>query len=224
MIFDPNQKNVAPMYLGTVRGGIITFRPATMEKLPAATPAPFVSSTAGPKPYAQVGEEGVSYAGPHLPDLPAGMVRVVLFGPKAAAVAQSADVRAALESPQRLKLLPVESDQNWGAASSQLVDALFEDHAFAIVALDRNSAHLAEQLGIKVLVPVIALSGDKTLTSNNVPWIFRLPAETAPASALRLIGAAARQSGPNPERLRDVLASGNVLDGMAFLPTGEPTR
>jgi hypothetical protein len=92
----------------------------------------------------------------------------------------------------------------------------------AVVALDRKSAHLAEQLAIKALVPVIALSGDKTLTSNNVPWIFRLPAETAPASALRLVGAAARQSGPNPERLRDVLASGNVLDGMAFLPTGEP--
>jgi len=32
MVFDPNQKNVSPMYLGTVRDGKITYRVATMEK------------------------------------------------------------------------------------------------------------------------------------------------------------------------------------------------
>ena len=32
MVFDPNQKNVAPMYLGTVHNGAITYRPATMEE------------------------------------------------------------------------------------------------------------------------------------------------------------------------------------------------
>ena len=222
MIFDPNQKNVAPMYLGSVRNGSITYRSATMEKLPSASPAASSSAAPDPRPYATVGEDGVSYAGPHLPDLPAGIVRVVLFGPKAAAIAQSAEVRAVLASPEGLELLPIDSEQNWGAASTQLVHALFEDHALAIVALDRNSAHLAEQLGIKALVPVIALSGDKTLTANNVPWIFRLPAEATPASALHHLDAAARQSGPNPERLRDVLASGTALYGVAFLPTGEP--
>jgi hypothetical protein len=119
-------------------------------------------------------------------------------------------------------LLPVESEQNWGAASTQLVHALFDEHALAIVALDRKSAHLAEQMGIKTLVPVLALCDDQSLTSNNVPWIFRLPAGTAPASALRLLRMAWQQTGPNPERLRNVLASGSALDGFAFLPTGEP--
>jgi hypothetical protein len=70
-------------------------------------------------------------------------------------------------------------------------------------------------------VPVVALSSDKTLTSTNVPWIFRLPAETAPAAALRLLEAAEGRSGANPERLRDALASGDELTGFAFLPTGE---
>jgi ABC-type branched-subunit amino acid transport system substrate-binding protein len=37
MVFDPNQKNVAPMYLGTVHNGAITYRVATMEKAPAAS-------------------------------------------------------------------------------------------------------------------------------------------------------------------------------------------
>jgi branched-chain amino acid transport system substrate-binding protein len=222
MIFDPNQKNVAPMYLGTVHNGAITYRVATMEKVPAA---PAVSSTAPapdsrPLPYARIGEDAVAYAGPHLADVPRGVARVALFGPKATAIAQSPDVQPAPGAS--FELIPINSDQNWGAASTQLVRALIDEHALAVIAMDRDSAHLAEQLGIKALVPVLALSGDKSLTSNNVPWIFRLPAETTPASALRLLYAAAQQSGPNPERLREVLASGRPVEGVTFLSTGEP--
>ena len=33
MVFDPNQKNIAPMYLGTVHNGAITYRVARMEKV-----------------------------------------------------------------------------------------------------------------------------------------------------------------------------------------------
>lgn len=118
----------------------------------------------------------------------------------------------------------MDSNQNWGAASTQLVGGLTDQHALAIVALDRDSAHLAEQLALKAFVPVVALSGDKALTSTNIPWIFRLPAATEPASALTMLRAAEAQSGPNPERLRDALASGQSWDGIAFLSTGEPRQ
>jgi hypothetical protein len=37
-----------------------------------------------------------------------------------------------------------------------------------------------------------------------------------------LIEIAAEKSGANPEKLRDVLASGQSIDGIAFLSTGEP--
>jgi branched-chain amino acid transport system substrate-binding protein len=148
-----------------------------------------------------------------------GAAHIVLFGPKAAAVAHSAEVLAAAG---QWRVTTIESDQNWGVASTQLVRALMDEHALAVIALDRNSAHLAEQMGIKALVPVVALSGDKSLTSNNVPWIFRLPAETRPELVLRLLRDAVVQSGVNSERLRDVLASGKPLDGIAFLSTGEP--
>jgi len=97
-----------------------------------------------------------------------------------------------------------------------------DEHALAIVALNSDAAHLAEQLALKTFVPVIALSGDKKLTSTNVPWIFRLPAGTAPVEALRLLETAVARSGANSGRLRDVLASGDQLAGVAFLPTGEP--
>ena len=97
-----------------------------------------------------------------------------------------------------------------------------DERALAIMALDRDAAHLAEQLALKAFVPVIALSSDKKLTSTNVPWIFRLPAKTTPDAALGLLEAAEARSGANPERLRDVLASGEMLSGVAFLPSGEP--
>jgi ABC-type branched-subunit amino acid transport system substrate-binding protein len=222
MVFDPNQKNVAPMYLGTVHNGAITYRVASMEKPPAAGQTPLTRQD----PYARVGEDGVDYAGPHRSDVPAGPVSIVLFGPKAVEVAQSPEMRAELAAAaakgRTWKFLPVASDQSWGAASTQLVHALMDEHPLAIVALDRNSSHLAEQLALKSFVPVVALSGDKSLTSTNVPWIFRMPAETKPSAALRLLEAAAGLSGANPERLRNVLASGDMVSGVAFLPTGEP--
>jgi hypothetical protein len=234
MVFDPNQKNVAPMYLGTVHDGKITYRVVTMEKEAPAQPAPIaqkpaerpIEQTAPEKPYARVGEDGVNYAGPQRPDVPQGQVRVVFFGPQATVAAQSAAIKAQFTAagPQGRKweLLPVASDQNWGAASTQLVHALWDEHALAIVALDRDAAHLSEQLALKAFVPVVALSDDKALTSTNVPWIFRLPAGTTPDAALRLLQTAAKRSGPNPEKLRCVLASGSELDGIAFLSTGEP--
>jgi hypothetical protein len=224
MVFDPNQKNVAPLYLGTVHNGAISYRVALMDKAPAASAA----SAAPQSPYARVGEDGVDYAGPHRSYVPPGPVRVVIFGPHANEVAQSPEVRAELayaaSKGRAWKLEPVASDQNWGLASTQLVHALMNKHALAIVALDRDAAHLAEQLALKAFVPVVALSSDKKLTSTNIPWIFRLPPETTPAAALRLLEAAAVRSGPNPERLRDVLASGSSISGVAFLPTGEPRR
>lgn len=240
MIFDPNQKNVAPMYLGTVHNGAITYRIATMDKserspasvpaareLPAAPsvpqPAPPTANVASPPqrpgpaivPYAHVGEDGVMYAGPHATGADPGRTSIILFGPKADEVAASL-------SSKYLDLVAVKSDQSWGADSSQLVAALFDRRALAIIALDRNSSHLAEQLALKAFVPVIALSDDVSLTSTNIPWIFRLPAKSSPSSAFALLNAALLRSGRNPESLRNVLASGRDIGGIAFLPTGEP--
>ena len=245
MVFDPNLKNVAPLYLGTVHNGAISYRVATMDKEPPPAKETIAQPSAvgqtplareevptvgqGPAspqvPYARVGEDGVSYNGPSRGDVPAGPIPVILFGPEAAEIAASPEVQAeiafAAAHGRPWKLLPVASDQNWGAASTGLVHALMDEHAIAIVALDRNSSHLAEQLALKSFVPVLAISSDRSLTSNNIPWIFRLQPETTPATALRMLVAAVCRSGANPEGLRDVLASGVEVTGVAFLPTGE---
>ena len=51
-------------------------------------------------------------------------------------------------------------------------------NATAVIATDRNSSHLAEQLAVKAFVPLIAMSADRALFAANIPWIFRLPGET----------------------------------------------
>ena len=226
MVFDPINKNVSPMYLGTVHDGAISYRLAPIDRtqpqqiaVPAAQSAPVAEPSSAAAPYARVGEVGVSYNGPHDADLPQGPAKLVLFGPNAQDLARSSSL-----SSSPWKLLPVNSVQNWGAATTQLVHAVEDEHPLAILALDRDAAHLAEQLSLKAFVPVIALSDDRALTSANIPWIFRLPASTGPAEALKIVVQAARTSGNNPERLRDVLASGTTLVGIRFTPTGEPTR
>ena len=230
MIFDPNQKNATPMFLGTVHNGAITYRPASVNKTSAAAQAPAPAApapaAASPSaPYARVGEEGAEYLGPRTANLPPGPVRVIVFGRGAAQIVQNPEVLSVLRvGSLKLSLLPVESGQSWGAASTQLVHALMDGHALAILALDRDAAHLAEQLALKCFVPVVALSNDQSLTSANIPWIFRLPAATTPAAALGVLQQAAARQGPNPERVRDLLASGDTIAGMAFLPTGEPRR
>ncbi len=218
------------MYLGTVHVGAISYRVATMAPAVRPTPLARMEGMRSPgqsnAPYARVGEDGVDYAGPHRPNVPAGSLKVVLFGPHADVVAQSAEMQAQLRGaigpgtggrccPSRAIRTGARLQRSW-------CSALMDEHALAIMALDRDAAHLSEQLALKAFVPVVALSEDKMLTSTNVPWIFRLPAATTPAAALRLIQSAAEQSGANPERLRDVLASGQSIDGVAFLSTGEP--
>lgn len=237
MVFDPNQKNVAPMYIGTVHDGSISYKRATMEKEPSEQSSLRDAPSGGlpsqkaqseePKPYARVGEDGVKYYGPTRPDVAAGPLRIVLFGPHAQQIAVSSALKPLLAEAQNQRaweLVPVASDQNWGVASTQLVHALWDQHALAIIALDRNSAHLAEQLALKAFIPVLALSDDSALTSTNIAWIFRLPASGSPAEALRAIQTAEARSGPNAQRLRNVLASGDTLAGIAFLPTGDLRR
>ena len=202
MVFDPNSKNVVPLYLATVHNGAIRYRRYGMEKA-----------------YARVGEGGVAYFGPPVPDAPSGPMRLVVFGPAAAQITSAPAVQAALAPlGDRYLLAPVDADKPWGQASTELVDLLYGGNAVGILAVGRNASHLAEQLAAKVFIPVVALSADASLTAVNLPWIFRLPAETAPEEAIRMIAAAAARAGPNRGRLRDALAASGRFDGR-----GEPT-
>ncbi len=89
MVFDPNNKNVSPMFLGSVHEGKITYRVAPMSAGDRHSATSTQQESQAREPYARVGEEGVGYAGPHGVELPQGKATLVLFGPHAAAVAAS---------------------------------------------------------------------------------------------------------------------------------------
>lgn len=209
MRFDPNCKNVSPMFLATVRKGVIEYRRITMEK-----------------PYAKVGDDGVSYTGPSLPSVKTGEAHIAVFGPQADQAIGSAELRSLAQSSgdgaSRVSLIGISSESSWGKASNRLIEAVYQDHVLGIIALDRASSHLAEQIGTKAFVPVIAISADRMLTSTNIPWIFRVPAQTTLARAVQCMRSAISAAGPNREKIRAVLGSGVPIGGMKFQATGEP--
>jgi branched-chain amino acid transport system substrate-binding protein len=199
MVFDPNAKNIAPMYLGKVKGGKFSFRRYPMDK-----------------PYATVGEGGAGFSGPAVADARGPERRIVVFGP-------GAEREAAQLSAPGYSLAGISSDVPWGKAADALVKEVYDPAVIGIVATDRLSAHLAGQIAVKTFLPVIALSSDRTLTSANVPWIFRLDAGTPLRDAIQCLADAVAKAGPNRGRIRDYLAGGNSLAGRySFGITGEP--
>jgi len=199
MTFDPNAKNIAPMYLGTMRDGKFAFRRYTMEK-----------------PYATVGENGVGYAGPEIADATGPELKIGLFGP-------GADKLASTIQAAGYKLVGVDSDVPWGKASTGLVKLVYDPSVIGLVAVGREPAHLAEQIAVKTFLPVLAISSDRALTSTNVPWIFRVGPEVPAEEAVRCLSAAAARAGPNRGRIRSLLASGQpVARKFAFASNGEP--
>ena len=213
MIFDPNCKNIAPLFLAHVHNGSIEYRRITMEK-----------------PYARVGEDGVQYAGPALADEETGDQQIGVFGPRADEVVRSAAVMRILRAIngeghavacRRISLIAIPSQLSWGKASNELVKAVYQDHALALIALDRPSSHLAEQIAVKSFIPVVAISSDRALTTTNIPWIFRLPEGTPIEQALGSLAEAIRRAGPNREKIRNLLASGTPVGGATFESTGE---
>ena len=80
-----------------------------------------------------------------------------------------------LPEGRRLSIVPRDQSGPWGRTANEVVHLVYEDQAVAIVtSLDGGSAHLAEQVGNKVGIPVVTLSTDPTTTQINLPWIFRL--------------------------------------------------
>ncbi|HEX9007235.1 MAG TPA: ABC transporter substrate-binding protein, partial [Bacteroidota bacterium] len=113
MVFDPNCKNISPMYLASVKGGRIEYRRASMEKA-----------------YARVGEQGVQYLGPPLADEAVSEAKIAVFGPKADQAIQSPEVRKLVEelnrAGNRISLIGIASETAWGKATGQLVDSIYK--------------------------------------------------------------------------------------------------
>jgi hypothetical protein len=211
MVFDPNCKNIAPLFLAHVQSEKITYRRITMDK-----------------PYARVGEDDVHYSGPSTAKQNPESLRIGIFGPHADELIQLPEVQRNLEqwnaAGERYSLVAIPTGTSWGKASSDLVKAVYDQHALALIALDRPSSHLAEQIAVKAFLPVMAISSDRTLTSTNIPWIFRFPDQATLGNVLACLAEAIQEAGPSRSAIRDILASGRMIAGIRFNSTGEPAH
>jgi branched-chain amino acid transport system substrate-binding protein len=154
-----------------------------------------------PQPYAAINREAINYAGPGREaahDLPGPEIRIGLLAPlqgprkaegealrQAALMALEDEAAKPLPAGRRLALVARDETGLWGRASSEIVRLVFDDQAIALItSAEGSAAHLAEQVGNRVGVPVLTLSSDSTTTQINIPWLFRLvPSDAVQAQA-----------------------------------------
>jgi branched-chain amino acid transport system substrate-binding protein len=150
------------------------------------------------QPYATIDRQAINYAGPDREtahDLAGAEIKIGILAPlqgarKAEGEALLAAARMAIEdeSPapiagRHLALAVRDETGLWGRASSEIVKLVVDDRAIALItSADGRAAHLSEQVGNRLGVPVLALSSDSTSTQINIPWLFRVaPSDAAQA-------------------------------------------
>lgn len=154
-------------------------------------------------PYASLTTQPPRYHGPGRSaefDLPGKTIRIALLAPMQGA--QRADgesiataARLAIKDAEmhrqpgarRISLvIGDESGPAWGRVADAMMNLVFHDQAIAVItSANGAAAHLCEQVGNRIGVPVLTLSNDSTTTEINLPWIFRLgPSDTAQAAAM----------------------------------------
>lgn len=177
-------------------------------------------------PYASIGSKGVCYAGPGREssfDLPGKTIRIGILAPthgpeKAEGTAILTAAKMALHDASRQPLpgglrltlsIADESVPPWGILGDEIIHLVVQKKVVAIVtAADGVAAHLSEQIGNKIGVATLTLSGDDTTTEINMPWIFRMgPSDSQQAQVM------ARNIYRVREFRRVLLVSGNDHDG-----------
>ncbi|MBI4165581.1 MAG: ABC transporter substrate-binding protein [Acidobacteria bacterium] len=148
------------------------------------------------QPYASIDRAAINYSGPDReasrdlggPEIKIGLIAPLqgarkLEGDALVAAAQMAiedESASPLADGQHLALVARDETGLWGRASSEIVKLVVEDRAVALVtSSDGRAAHLSEQVGNRLGVPVVTLATDATTTQINIPWLFRIVANDA---------------------------------------------
>lgn len=145
-------------------------------------------------PYASIATDGESYAGPGRAaanDLTGKVVRIGMLAPmhgarKAEGDAMVAAAQIALQDAggdalpggRRVALaVRDESGPSWGVVSDEVIHLVMDDDVVAMITSTSGAdAHLCEQVGNRMGVPVLTLAADATTTQIDIPWIFRMGA------------------------------------------------
>ncbi|MGH6630106.1 MAG: ABC transporter substrate-binding protein, partial [Burkholderiales bacterium] len=153
------------------------------------------------QPYATINRAAINYAGPDReaardlvgPEIKIGIL-APLQGPRqregeallaAARMAIEDESAAPLSDGRHLALAVRDETGLWGRASSELVKLVVENRAVALITSpDGRAAHLSEQVGNRLGVPVLTLASDSTSTQINIPWMFRVVSSDAAQARL----------------------------------------
>ncbi len=145
----------------------------------------------GPQPYAAINRAAINYSGPDREaarDLVGPEIKIGLIAPlqgarkaegevllAAAQMAVEDESATPLAGGQHLVLVARDETGLWGRASSEIVKLAVDDRAVALItSSDGRAAHLSEQVGNRLGVPVLTLASDATTTQINIPWLFRI--------------------------------------------------
>jgi len=145
-------------------------------------------------PYASIAMDGESYAGAGRAaanDLMGQVVHIGMLAPlhgarKAEGDAMVAAAEIALQDAggdalpggRRVALaVRDESGPSWGVVSDAVIHLVMEDDVVAMITSTSGAdAHLCEQVGNRLGLPVLTLAADATTTQIDIPWIFRMGA------------------------------------------------
>ncbi|MFB3920355.1 MAG: ABC transporter substrate-binding protein [Terriglobia bacterium] len=147
-------------------------------------------------PYAAINRSAIDYSGPDREasrDLAETEIKIGILAPlqglrkaegdalvAAAQMAVEDESAAPLAAGRRLGLAVRDESGLWGRASSDLVKLVVDDRAIALITSpDGRAAHLAEQVGNRLGVPVLSLATDSQNTRINIPWYFRMVPDDA---------------------------------------------
>ena len=150
------------------------------------------SESKQPEPYASIAAKGVEYSGPGREPaydltgttIPIGLIVPLTGARKADGEAIVAAAKMALADAEK-ESLPAgrklilktgdESGPSWSGVTSALTHLVLDEQALAVItSASGATAHLSEQVGNRIGVPVLTLAADKTTTQIDLPWIFRL--------------------------------------------------
>jgi len=153
------------------------------------------------QPYASINRRAIDYTGPDReaardlagPEIKIGLIAPLQGARKAEGDALVTAAQMAIEDESatplaggpRLALAVRDESGLWGRASSEIVKLVVDDRAVAVItSSDGRAAHLSEQVGNRLGVPVVTLATDATTTQINIPWLFRIvPNDAAQAHA-----------------------------------------
>ncbi len=195
--FDYALNNIAPVTFAQVRDGKFVYWPEqrtdwkkNSQKSATATVHPHPHASVAP--YASIGEQGASYAGPgreRSSDLTGKEIAIGILAPlhgeranEGAAMLAAArmalhDSGAEAAVPGHRITLAVqdESGPSWAHISDSLLHLILQDQSIAVITSESgDAAHMGEQVVNRMGVPLLTISPDATATEVNIPWGFRM--------------------------------------------------